>query len=146
MRVIAGSLILAALSSSALASDADKAYEFRQGYWQVVKHEFGDVMAAMIQKKRPMDQERFQAAAARLAVLAPLAKETTPVGSESDESRALPKIWSDADGYAEKLSAFEQNVAALNQAVASGDQSAIAPAFKDVAGACKACHKAYRAD
>jgi len=33
MRVIAGSLILVALSSSALASDADKAYEFRQGYW-----------------------------------------------------------------------------------------------------------------
>lgn len=146
MRVIAGSLILAALSTTAWASDAEKAYEFRQGYWQVVKHEFGDVMAAMIQKKRPMDEERFAAAAARLAVLAPLAKETTPKGSESDESRALPKIWSDASGYAEKLSSFEDKVIQLNQAVVSGDQAAISGAFKATAGACKACHKAYRAD
>jgi len=36
MRVIAGSLILAALSTTAWASDTDKANEFRQGYSQVV--------------------------------------------------------------------------------------------------------------
>ena len=36
MRVIAGSLILAALSTKAWASDTDKANEFRQGYSLVV--------------------------------------------------------------------------------------------------------------
>lgn len=36
MRVIAGSLILAALSTTAWASDTDKVNEFRQGFSQVV--------------------------------------------------------------------------------------------------------------
>ena len=36
MRVIAGSLILAALSTTAWASDTDKANEFRQEFSQVV--------------------------------------------------------------------------------------------------------------
>ena len=36
MRIIAGSLILAALSTMAWASETDKANEIRQGYSQVV--------------------------------------------------------------------------------------------------------------
>lgn len=146
MRVMTTLLLASVLSAPALAADVDDQITFRKGYWQVVKHEFGDVMAAMVREKRPMDAERFAEAAARLAALAPLAAEAFPAGSTSDDSRALAKIWEDEVGFAKALAAFEDKASALNVAVASQDQAAIGQAFKAMGGTCKSCHDTYRAD
>ena len=146
MRVITTGLIVSLLSAPVFAGDLEDQIAFRKGYWQVVKHEFGDVMAAMVREKRPMDAERFAEAAARLSALAPLAAEAFPEGSVSDDSRALPKIWEDQAGFADALSTYETRVVDLKAAVDSGNQSRIGPAFKAVGGSCKNCHDNYRAD
>jgi cytochrome c556 len=139
-------LMISVLSAPVLASDVEDQIAFRKGYWQVVKHEFGDVMAAMLREKRPMDAARFAEAATRLSALAPLAAEAFPEGSLSDDSRALPAIWEDEAGFAEALSTYETRVDALQTAVNSGDQSQIGAAFKAVGGSCKNCHDNYRAE
>jgi cytochrome c556 len=146
MRVITTGLILSVLSAPVFAGDLEDQIAFRKGYWQVVKHEFGDVMAAMLREKRPMDARRFAEAATRLSALAPLAAETFPEGSVSDESRALPEIWEDEAGFAEALATYETRIVDLQAAVNSGDQSQIGPAFKAVGGSCKNCHDNYRAE
>jgi len=146
MRVMTTLLLASVLSAPTLANDVDDQIKFRKSYWQVVKHEFGDVMAAMVRNKRPMDADRFAAAAARLAVLAPLAAEAFPAGSTSDDSRALAKIWQDAAGFAEALDAYETKAVALNAAVATQDQAQIAQAFKAMGATCKGCHDNYRAE
>ncbi len=70
-----------------------------------------------------------------------------PKGSEQGavkDSKALPKIWEDFDGFksdAEKLKDASTKAA---EAAAQG-KDAFAPAFKNMTKACKDCHETYRA-
>ncbi len=146
MRVLATCLMAGALVAPAVMADVEDQIEFRQSYWQVVKHEFGDVMAAMLREKRPMDEARFAEAADRVAALAGLAKETFPAGSMSDNSRALAKIWDEPDAFAKELATFEERAGALQVAVASQDKAQIGQAVKAMGGSCKSCHDNFRAE
>lgn len=147
MRSINRVFLTAALAVAPVAmADVQDQIDFRQGYWQVVKHEFGDVMAAMLRDKRPMDAARFAEAADRLAVLAPLASDAFPEGSMGEGSRALASIWEDPEGFAGALAAFEAKALALQTAVQAGDQATIGQAFKDMGATCKSCHNDYRAE
>jgi cytochrome c556 len=146
MRMMTTLLMASVLSTPVMAADIEDQITFRKGYWQVVKHEFGDVIAAMVREKRPMDADRMAEAAARVALLAPLAGEVFPEGSISDDSRALAKIWQDEAGFAKALSTYEDKAVALNAAVASKDRAAIGQAVKEMGGTCKSCHDNYRAE
>jgi cytochrome c556 len=70
-----------------------------------------------------------------------------PKGSEQGavkDSKALPKIWEDFDGFksdAEKLK--DASTKAAEAAVQGKD--AFAAAFKNMTNACKDCHESYRA-
>lgn len=69
-----------------------------------------------------------------------------PEGSGEGDTRALPAIWSDWDGFQK---AAANHVAAVEQLVAaatSGDASAVGAQLKATGGTCGACHKEYRAE
>lgn len=138
-------LILATiLSGATLFAHADDATELRQGYFKLIKYEFGDVMGAMLQKKRPMDQARFAEAAVRLDALAGVIDELFPEGSDGPDSRAKAEIWSDPTAFDRVLTTWQSRVSALNTAVQSQDPGAIGAAFKATAGSCKECHDNFR--
>jgi len=69
-------------------------------------------------------------------------KDLFPAGSEKEDEKALPTIWSDPAG-------FEQHrVDAKNAALAiaaSTDIGSFQTALKSLGGACGACHEKYRA-
>jgi cytochrome c556 len=69
-------------------------------------------------------------------------KDLFPAGSEKEDDKALPTIWSDPAG-------FEQHrVDAKNAALAvaaSTDVASFQTAFKALGAACGACHEKYRA-
>lgn len=132
------------LAGTAAYAGANDAIELRQGYFKLVKYEFGDVMGAMLQNKRPMDQARFVEASARLDAMAGVIDELFPAGSEGVESRAKAEIWSDPARFETVLTDWQTKVAALNTAVQSGNQAAVGAAFKATAAACKACHDDFR--
>ena len=66
-----------------------------------------------------------------------------PEGSDTGDTKASPKIWEDAAGFAAALAKFQQDTdAALAADVA--DLEAFKAAFGQVAGNCKSCHDAFR--
>ena len=66
-----------------------------------------------------------------------------PAGSDKGKTKASPKIWEDAAGFAAALQQFQKDTdAAL--AAKPADLEAFKAAFGQVAGNCKACHDKYR--
>lgn len=66
-----------------------------------------------------------------------------PPGSDKGDTKAGPKIWEDAAGFAAALAKFQQDTDAALAADAQ-DLEAFKTAFGQVAENCKACHDAFR--
>ncbi|MEQ3625202.1 MAG: cytochrome c [Celeribacter sp.] len=68
-----------------------------------------------------------------------------PDGSESDDSEAAPAIFTDREGFEEKVTDFQADIdTALETPPSSQDELKVA--FGSVAGNCKDCHENYRVD
>lgn len=66
-----------------------------------------------------------------------------PAGSDQGDTKASPKIWEDAAGFAAALTKFQQDAEAALAADVK-DLEAFKAAFGQVAGNCKGCHDAFR--
>ena len=66
-----------------------------------------------------------------------------PAGSDQGDTKASPKIWEDAAGFAAALAKFQQDTDAAIKADPQ-DLEAFKAAFGQAAGNCKSCHDAYR--
>jgi cytochrome c556 len=69
-------------------------------------------------------------------------KDLFPEGSEKQDDKALPAIWSDRAGFEQHR--MDAKNAALAVAAAT-DMDGFQMAMKTLGGACGACHKQYRA-
>ena len=69
-------------------------------------------------------------------------KDLFPEGSEKEDDKALPTIWSDRAGFEQHR--MDAKNAALAVA-ASTDMASFQTAFKSLGAACGACHQKYRA-
>lgn len=70
-----------------------------------------------------------------------------PKGSEQGavpDSKALPKIWEDFDGFKAKAEKLKEASTKAAEAAAQG-KDAFTPAFKNMTEVCKECHETYRA-
>lgn len=153
-RVVGAALMGAALltaSGVSLAqrmSPADKAIEYRQSGFKLLKNHFGP-MRAMIKGKADFDAAVFAENAKTVSMLAALiaAKGFPEVSETGDEltTKALPDIWLDTEGFAEVAQAFLTNSQALAETAATAtDLESVKPAFMAVAKTCKGCHDDYR--
>ncbi|MHA3914871.1 c-type cytochrome [Halovulum sp. GXIMD14793] len=66
-----------------------------------------------------------------------------PEGSETAESEAGPKIWTDRAGFDKAVAKFQADLDAA-VAAASQDQDGVKAAFGQVASNYKSCHEDYR--
>ncbi|RMH43671.1 MAG: cytochrome c [Alphaproteobacteria bacterium] len=146
-----GTAAAAAAAGAVLAaSEPDKAtaaaIKARQSHMTLYAFNLG-ALGAMAKGERPYDAGAAQAAADNLAALVSMNQGAYwPAGSDSDSvtgTNALPKIWEDFAGVAEKGKALAQAVAELQEA-AGMDLDSLRPAVGAVGKACGACHKAYR--
>ena len=69
-----------------------------------------------------------------------------PEGSGGGDSRALPKIWSDWDGFKKASDDFAAATPQLVAAAETGDPRQIGAALGAVGKTCGGCHKPYRAE
>ncbi len=71
-----------------------------------------------------------------------------PEGSEMGDTKADPKIWTDAEGFAAALEKFRSDsqaaLAAVPEEVAGYTQEQFQAAFGQVAQNCRGCHEQYR--
>lgn len=68
-------------------------------------------------------------------------------GPESKlDTEALPAIWSDADGFAAAVKAYQDATAAYVEAAKTGDLEKAGEAFGGVGQSCGGCHDGFRKD
>ncbi len=68
-----------------------------------------------------------------------------PEGSDKGETRAKAEIWQDMPTFQQKGKDAYMATVNLVKAAEGGDKGAQIEAFKALGGACKACHKQFRA-
>jgi cytochrome c556 len=135
-----------ALAAPAAAQDAEHAVKARKGVLQAMAWHFGPLVA-MARGDLDYDAERAARHAGMLQGLPAYLPELFIQGSsnaERDDTRALPVIWSDSAGFAEKHEALAVEIATL-AAVAGDGHAAMAPQVVATGQACSACHDNYRA-
>lgn len=67
-----------------------------------------------------------------------------PAGTDIDDSRALPTVWSDRAGFEARANDYREAAEELARIAETGDREASDQAFKAMAGTCHACHQIYR--
>ena len=104
------------------------------------------VIGGMVKGEKPFDAEAAMMALKVWKKTATEAGDLFPEGSETGhDTEAKSTIWSDRDGFNEKMAVFNTKV---NEAIAATPDSV--DALKAVAGpvfqSCKGCHDGYRVD
>jgi cytochrome c556 len=118
----------------------------RQGQFKLLGFNIGP-LALMAQGRLPYDADVAQVAADNIAAIVSLDQSRMwPAGSDNESvpgTRALPVIWDDPEGFAERLADLRSAAGAM-QAAAGTDLNALRGAVRDLGGACSACHENYR--
>ncbi|MBN9017335.1 MAG: cytochrome c [Rhizobiales bacterium] len=97
----------------------------------------------MVQGKTDFDAAKAKAAMETIVAKATEFPTLFPAGSESADTKASPKVWTDKadfEAHAAKLASDAKAAAAA----ADGGLDAFKPAIGAVAANCKACHQTYR--
>jgi cytochrome c556 len=68
-----------------------------------------------------------------------------PEGSDQGDTKALPVIWSDFDGFVAALGVAQEAAAQVLAAAEAGDSAAYGSALQALGQACGGCHGKYRA-
>lgn len=137
------------LALSALALVATSAFADPIADRKAVMKERGGIvggqLAPIMKGEKPYDAAAVMAALQALDANAKKWDEAAlfPAGSETGDTKASPKIWSDMAGFTAAGDKFEADVAA---AIAANPQDldAFKPLFGAIASNCGACHQAYR--
>jgi len=124
------------------------AMQYRQGLMHVLAFKAGRVRG-MADGDIPVDEADFLKSATDLAAAAKMLDEAFLEGSDSvnlgGASNALPRIWSDPNGFNDRRAALQtatQTVA--TQAQAGGFAAAKMAAAEQIGAACGGCHRTYR--
>ena len=134
------------LTPPAEAQDAEHAVKARKGVLQTMAWHFGPLVA-MARGDIDYDAERAARHAAMLEGLPQYLPELfieASSNAERNDTRALPVIWEDFDGFVEKHEAMVGEIEAL-VAVAGDGHGALAPQVVATGESCSACHDNFRA-
>jgi cytochrome c556 len=136
-----------ALSGSAYAGDGAAAITERQALMKLIGASFGSIKADIDSK----DPARIKAAEGRARAIANAGNAIPtmfPAGSDekAGKTAALPKIWSDMDGFKKAAAGLTAEATKLADALKGGDPAAALAAFGATGKeGCGTCHGAYRA-
>lgn len=131
------------------AQDVEQLVKARIGYQNLLAVEMAG-LSAMVRGDAPYDAEAAQTHADNLVVLSQhnqrvLFPEGTSNADLPGQTRALPAIWADIEGYVEAERDFARAAQAV-QAVAGDGLDGTRPLFAELGGTCRACHSDFRAE
>ncbi|MGI2173179.1 c-type cytochrome [Shewanella ulleungensis] len=144
LAIVATAIIIPAAIANNFEEPAD-AIKYRQSAFSLIAYNFGD-MGAMLKGKKPFDAAVFSSRADNVAALSKLPHEGFIAGSDKGDTEALAKVWQDKADFDSKMTAFQDNAAALAVAAKSTDQNLIKQAFANTGKSCKGCHDVYKKD
>ena len=143
MGIGVGSLMVSAtVISAAEEINSDAVIKYRQG---VMKAQ-GGLMAAMAQIVRGKVQydARLPAYAQALQGIIKDIPDMFPEDSDFGETDAKAEIWENSEEFRNAADKAVNEVETFQKTVATGDKKAIGGQFKELADACKGCHKKFR--
>jgi cytochrome c556 len=121
------------------------AVRYRHALYTAIGWNIGQMRGLLDAKETDFDRARFRRHAEHVAALAPLLPEAFPADSNlPGKTAAKPAVWSDSADFTQRLQTFASSAQSLAQLAASGSQTQLGPAFKDLTGQCKGCHDKYR--
>ena len=135
------------LSSSLFLATVTYAHEGATGIVKERMDSFAEARGQMKQIRGAIGEPDFDAItdiSAKMQIWADKMANYFPEGSDQPPSEAAPTIWSDPDGFAAKISAYQQSIKALNAAALSDDRDSTIQAFGALGQSCKNCHQTYR--
>ena len=139
---------LIAVPALSLADPAEDTVKARQGYYSLLGANMG-VFASMAKGERDYDAAAAQVAADNIVLLTgyDIQHLFAPGTSSADVkgARALPAIWEEFPGVQAKVEDLTKAAMAM-QEVAGMGKGEMAGAMGTLGGACKSCHKTFRAD
>lgn len=150
MKKAATIILCSAVLASPLAS-ADEPFKdeikARQGYYQMVKFNFG-LLGEMVKGKREYDSAAADTAAQNILKLSQVNNGLLwPKGSDNsavENTKAKPELWANFADVKEKGENWRTAVAILAEEAGKGED-ALKASFGPVGKACKACHDDYKA-
>ncbi|NKF50973.1 cytochrome c [Shewanella sp. WXL01] len=147
-KIILALTTAAILVPSAMADNFRKpehAIKYRQSAFSLIAYNFGD-MGAMMKGKKAFDQKVFAERAVNVAALSKIPHEGFIDGTDSGNTDALAKIWSNKADFDERMMTFQTNAAKLAEIAATGSKKELKQAFGEVGKTCKGCHDNYKKD
>ena len=137
-------IVFGAVAASVTANEAT--IKYRQGHLAAMGGHTNAVLQLFGETKIPA--ERMASHARALVKLthdleADLAA-MFPEGSGEGKTDALPKIWSDWEGFSEAAAKAKKAGDDVAAALDAQDNAAFGAAMKAMGGACKGCHKKFR--
>ncbi|MFZ8941964.1 MAG: cytochrome c [Gemmobacter sp.] len=137
---------LALIAGAATAQEIRPEVKARQGQFQTLSINLG-ILGGMARGDVAYDAARAEAAARSIAGVSMVdIAALFPEGTDAmsiEGTRAEPAIWDNLPDVLTKWQALGAGAAAMQAAAAKGPQD-IGAALGGLAGACKACHDAYR--
>lgn len=100
------------------------------------------VLAPIAQGKADFDAAVVKAALEKIAADSKTFPTLFPVGSDTGNTEASPKIWSDTAAFGKIAAKFQGDATAA--VAAAGSLETFRPAFGTLASNCKACHTDFR--
>ena len=145
MLATATALAAATISLPAAAQFAkpEAAIKYRQSAMTLQNHHLGRIFA-MANGKVPFDAKAVAVDADVLTTVTLLPFVAFGEGTDKGDSKALPKVWTDKDGFMAAAKKMQDEVVKLNAAAKGGNLDAIKAAAGETGKACKACHDTYR--
>ena len=142
LRIVAG-LVLLALGAGVVEAQNTAVIKQRQ---DIMKAQAGALKepSAMLKGDAPFDLAKVQAS---LKTLQELSAKVKPLWTEDSktggDTRALPAVWKDLNGYLGRFDTMASSAKAAADAIK--DEASFKTAFPKVLGSCGGCHKEYRA-
>ncbi|MEZ5681746.1 MAG: cytochrome c [Erythrobacter sp.] len=123
--------------------DADQLVAARQAGMRMMVFTLASVSRAAENEEAPLDRAGFGIGGIKkwgeaLPVL--FDEATAPIAG----TKALPAIWTDPEGFEERVQQFQVATTELAATAAANDRAAFAEALASTKAACKACHDSYR--
>jgi len=153
--IIAASAFSALLTSAISAQEgptpeqqAVMATENRQAVFKLLGVNIGPIVG-MARGEVPFDAALAERNAGRIAALAPMIPELFAAMDTREydvTTEALPVIWDDPEGFAEKAAELQEAAKTFAGLAASGDQATTLGGLRSLGGACGNCHDSYRVD
>jgi cytochrome c556 len=138
------SALLTVVVSAALPEDGKAAFQKREDTMKHMGRPFYLGIGRVVKGTAAYSPDTVTAAETVASLASTLGSTLFPAGSDVEESKIRPEIFSANDHVDQLIAAVQRATTQLVPAVRSGDKAAITAAYSAVNNACNACHTEFR--